>query len=165
MYSALKNMKAINCPCLRAYWYIYYREIFSIWWVWNGVRVKIIYGMSIDWEKIVFWPCQIFRALVCMIAVRWRKSEGTVAYVYVCAAVGRRIFHQIHVQLISQWQSKTNMSFFTSLKIQVKIKWTEELITIHKGKFFLFIKCFNYSPTTIYKIHILQKWSHWTNLH
>lgn len=89
----------------------------------------------------------------------------TVAYVYVCAAVGRGIFHQIHVQLISQWQSKTNMSFFTSLKIQVKIKWTEELIKIHKGKFFLFIKCFNYSPTTIYKIHILQKWSHWTNLH
>lgn len=116
MYTALKNMKAINCPCLRTYWYIYYREIFSIWWVWNWVRVKIIYGMSIDWEKIVFWPCQVFRALVCMIAVRWRKCEGTVAYVYVCAAVGRRIFHQIHVQLISQWQSKTNMSFFYFFK-------------------------------------------------
>lgn len=60
---------------------------------------------------------------------------------------------------------KPTCLFFTSLKIQVKIKWTEELIKIHKGKFFLFIKCFNYSPTIIYKIHILQKWSHWTNLH
>lgn len=124
-----------------------------IWYV-NWLRENCILTLS-SIQSISMYDC-------CKMEEMWRHCG--ICLICVCSC-GAKNFHQIHVQLISQWQSKTNMSFFTSLKIQVKIKWTEELIKIHKGKFFLFIKCFNYSPTTIYKIHILQKWSHWTNLH